>query len=227
MRASLFLSAVLCSLAFQGTFGLGDEPPYMDTLREIVYETNEYLKEKHLDVVDIPKTEYSNFVSSLNVVGGTVENFASAQLVGDSYLNETEEADKTVYYFSIGVGLTDLKIQLQYKAKVLGVFSSSGTVNIINTGNAAVAVGTISTSGKGTSYKCEVELESVNVKKVGDIALDITPSSVFHWIMEKSSNLILRVAAPYASSVIDSTIQKISQQDQVKEILTTVMCRLL
>lgn len=225
MRASLFLSAVLCSLAVPAAFGLRDEPPYMDTLREVVYETNQYLIEKNLDVVDVPKTDFGNFFGSVNILGGKVGNFSTAQLVGDAFLNETDSADTTSYYFSIGVGLQDLKIELQYKAKFLGIFSSSATINVINTGNSAVAVGVISSSGTGTSHTCKVELDSVNVNKVGTISLSVVPSSIFHWILEKSSNLFLRLVAPFASSVIESTVQKISQEDKVKEILTTVMCR--
>ena len=218
--SSLLLFVLLNALVFVEPQG---NNPFVNTLKEVIHETNIYLEKNHLNVANITAHNVGNFLGDFQVLGGIAGNFATSELIGTPTAVEKDlPGDVTAYYIDLGIGISTVEIELDYELKFLKIFSQTGKVIIANRGNMAETKAIIFSESSG---KCRLELTSVVLKDLGDIDFSFKPNSIGKWLLGKFSKAILYVLRPLATRSINNVVKGFAQDQKVLKTLETIVCK--
>ena len=197
--------------------------PLERLIEEEIYELNKDMVDKHTDVRDFGSFSHSGFVFSFDVSGGRVGNLSTTELIGTPFINQVNIPNGTIYYFDLVLGLSSLRVRLEYKASLLWIFRSSGTLILHNKGNAVRSRGIIKTFNGKTP--CEGLLEEVSLNSFGDLDFRFEPAGASKWLLGTSLNIFTPLFRWPVTHIFDHYINNAIKTPEFKSKFSEMTCQ--
>nr|XP_014283707.1 uncharacterized protein LOC106685509 [Halyomorpha halys] len=203
----MFAAWSVCAILFASVFGaraaqLGDDP-FIEKVKEIVAEVDDYLAATNQNELQIPDIDYP--FSPLKIKNGAFGDFSTIELQDGASVKEKKlEDNSTVYSFDINVGLQELFFHYDFQVDTL-VFKRAGNFSLSVQENSAKLTGLALVH---SDKSCKAVLTKVKVLKYGNYQIDLQPNDFPQAtvISQQILNFVTPFLLPFSNAALEASL---------------------